>query len=118
MKNKFIFIISITLLITILCVVAFGCTSFSPIVGKWQYVGNTDTIEFTSGGDVIIKSGTNLLTGKYELIGSDVVKLRLEGFAGGWMSLFGGDTWQYEISGDTMTVSVGGKSSVLKRSSN
>ncbi len=115
MKKKLFITISTIMFLTLLGGMIVGCTAFSPIVGKWQDIKTKDTIEFTSGGDVIIKSGTDLLTGKYELAGSDVVKLRLEGFAGGWMSLFGGDTWQYTISGDTMTVTVGGKSSVLKR---
>jgi len=115
MRKKSVITISIILFLILLGGMIIGCTAFSPIVGKWQDIKTKATIEFTSGGDVIIKSGTTLLTGKYELVGSDVVKLRLEGFAGGWMSLFGGDTWQYTISGDTMTVTVGGKSSALKR---
>ena len=72
----------------------FGCSVISPIVGKWQETDSRDTIEFTSGGDVILKTGSNVMTGKYELVGSDVVKIKLEGFSGAWMSLFGGDTWQ------------------------
>ena len=118
MRKSLVITISIILLLALLGGMTVGCTAFSPIVGKWQYDNDTDTIEFTRDGDVIVKSGKYLFTGKYELIGSDVVKLRLEGLAGGWMSLFGGDTWQYKISGDNMTITVGEKSSVLKRSSN
>ena len=107
--------ISVILFLIFLCGIAVGCTAFSPIVGKWQDTQTRDTLEFTSGGDVILKSGSYIVTGKYELVGSDVVKVRLEGLSGAWMSLFGGDTWQYKISGDTMTVTVAGRSSVLKR---
>lgn len=87
-------------------------------MGKWQDNQTKDTIEFTSSGDVIFKTSGQVITGKYELVGSDVVKLKLEGFSGAWISLFGGDTWEYEISGDTMTVKVAGRSSVLKRITN
>ena len=116
MKRCVVILISTILLITLLSGIVLGCTAFSPIVGKWQDTRTKDTIEFTSGGDVIVKSGNFIFTGKYELVGSDVVKLRLEGW-GALISLFGGDTWQYEISGDTMTVTVGGRSSTLKRTS-
>jgi hypothetical protein len=85
-------------------------------VGKWQEIKTKDTIEFTSSGDVIVKSSGYVITGKYDLVGSDVVKLKLEGW-GALITLFGGDTWQYEISGDTMKVTTAGKSSSFKRSS-
>lgn len=107
--------ISTILILSLLLGITAGCTSFSPIVGKWQDIQSRDTIEFTSGGDVIAISSGNIMTGKYELIGSDVVKVRFEGFGGAWMSLFGGDTWQYEISGNTMTVKVANRSAVFKR---
>jgi len=118
MRKKLVIIISAILFLSLFGGLIVGCTVFSPIVGKWQDVSTHDTIEFTRGGDVILKSSGLLITGKYELVGSDVVKLRFEGFAGGWMSLFGGDTWQYTISGDTMKITVAGKTSTLKRISN
>ena len=117
MRKKLIITISAVLFLALLGGMIVGCTAFSPIVGKWQDIKTKDTIEFTSGGDVIAKTGGYVITGKYELVGSDVIKLRFEGLSGAWMSLFGGDTWEYEISGDTMTVTAAGKSSVLKRSS-
>ena len=107
--------INAILILSLLLGIAAACTAFSPIVGKWREIDSNDTIEFTSGSDVIAISSGNILTGKYELIGSDVVKVRFEGFGGAWMSLFGGDTWQYEISGNTMTVKIGNSSASFKR---
>ena len=54
-------------------------------------------------------------TGKYELVGDDIVKLKFDSLAGSMMSLFGADTWQYQISGDTMSVHIGGLTGTLKR---
>ncbi len=115
MRKKLNIAISIILFVTLIGGMTVGCTVFSPIVGKWQDIRTRDTIEFTRVGDVIIKSGGLVITGKYELVGSDVVKVKLEGLSGAWMSLFGGESWQYEISGDTLTLKVAGKSSVFKR---
>ncbi|MBN1161055.1 MAG: hypothetical protein JXA17_03800 [Dehalococcoidales bacterium] len=113
---KKITIILIYLLFSIvICSFIFGCTFFSPVVGKWQEPRTKDTIEFTRTGDVIIKSSGYIITGSYKLIGSDVIKLELEGLSGAWISLFGGDTWQYSISGDTMTVTASGQTSIFIR---
>ena len=108
---------AVIFLMTLVCATTFACAAFSPIVGKWQDPQTKDTIEFTSGGDVIIKSGTMLMTGKYELVGSDVVKVKFEGFAGALASLFGGASWEYEISGNTLTLTMAGRKIVLKRTS-
>ncbi|MBA7481479.1 hypothetical protein ES707_16953 [subsurface metagenome] len=115
MRNKLSIIISTLLFLALLSGTTVGCTMFSPIVGKWQDTQSQDTIEFTRGGDVILKASGDLITGKYELIGSDVVKLRLEGLSGVFLSAFGADTWQYEISGDTMTIQSAGSSTTLRR---
>lgn len=115
MRKKLGITISAILFLTLLGGMTVGCTLFSPIVGKWQDTQSQDTIEFTSGGDVIIKSSGYVITGKYELVGSDVVKFRFEGLGGALIGLFGADTWEYEISGDTMTITVAGGSSELKR---
>ncbi len=106
--------ISLLVLVTCLTVII-GCTVFSPIVGKWKDTKSSDTVEFTSDGKVIVANEGYIITGTYELVGSDVVKLRLEGLGGAWISLFGGDTWQYTISGDTMTASLAGKKTTFKR---
>ena len=106
--------ISIILILLLIIGIAIGCSS-SSIVGKWQDTESSDTLEFTDDGDVIVISGGNIMTGKYELIGSDVVKVRLEGLSGAFINLFAGDKWQYEISGNTMTVKIANRTSVMKR---
>ena len=116
MKTRYILSKSIStiLIISLLLGITIGCSK-SGVVGKWQEIESSDTLEFTSGGDVIAISSGNIMTGKYELVGSDVVKVKFEGFGGAWLSLFGGDTWQYVISGNTMTVKVANRSAVFKR---
>jgi hypothetical protein len=104
--NIFLILISLSI---------FSCAMFSPIIGKWQDTESSRQIEFTRDGKVIIKSSGHLTTGTYELIGDDVVKLKLEGLVGGFASLFGGDTWQYSISGNTMTVLAAGNTSTFNR---
>ena len=110
MRKNLVIIIGIILFTTLLCGLAFGCAVPSPIVGKW--VGSTETMEFTRDGDVIYKSDTMLITGKYELIGSDVVKFKFD-----TLFSFPSDTYQYEISGDTITFRAGKMGFDLKRSS-
>ncbi|MBI4338287.1 MAG: hypothetical protein HY683_10720 [Chloroflexi bacterium] len=105
----------IALLLTLLYGLSAGCTYFSPVVGKWEDTASRNTIEFTRGGDVIIKSGGSIVTGKYELVGSDVIKVKFEGFSGSLMTVFAGDAWQYSISGDSMTLTLAGEALELKR---
>jgi hypothetical protein len=92
-----------------------GCTYFSPLVGKWQDSQSSNTIEFTRDGNVVLNSNGELISGTYQLISSDVVKLNFEGLSGEMASAFGVDTWQYTISGNTMTVVAGGSTDIFYR---
>lgn len=114
-RNKLLRIILLSMTFPLLLVTTFGCTYFSPIVGKWQDNKSQDTIEFTRDGNVVMESGGYFISGKYELIGDNIVKLDFEGIGGDLLSAFGGDTWQYTISGDTMTVEGAGGTSILYR---
>lgn len=102
---------------SLLVVTTFGCncTYFSPIVGKWQDIKTQDNYEFTRDGSFIIESGGYIFTGKYELIGDNVVRLSLEGFAGEWASLFGADAYQYTVSGNIMTLKGAGSTFILTK---
>jgi hypothetical protein len=92
-----------------------GCTYFSPLLGKWQDSQSSNTIEFTRDGNVVLNSNGYLTSGTYHLVGNDVVKLNLDGLSGDMASAFGVDTWQYTISGNTMTVVAGGSTDVFYR---
>lgn len=75
----------------------------------------SQTIEFTKAGEFKAKYGPYGATGTYELIFNDVIKLNPEGASLGWLRVLEGDTWEYEITGDTMTVVVAGNNSTFKR---
>lgn len=99
--------------LTTILIAQFDCMAFSPLVGKWQDSITSNTLEFTYGGDVIVNSSGFLTTGKYQLVGSDVIKLQFDG-VGQLITLFG-NAWQYKISGDDLTITAGGRTSVYKR---
>jgi hypothetical protein len=103
------------LIISILFIPLIGCNIFSPIIGKWQDNQEQEIVEFTSGGNVIIESKGYIVTGSYELIGDDIVKLTFDNLAGDFISAFGMDTFKYTISGDTMILQSGGTTSTYYR---
>ena len=115
MAKKLFRIILPLIIISLLVVGNTGCTYFSPLVGKWQDSQSQNTIEFTRDGKVILTSNGYLTSGTYQLFSSDVVKINYEGLSRGMASLFGIDTWQYTISGNTMTVVAGGGTDVFNR---
>ena len=115
MTKKLLRMVLLLIMLSLLVVENVSCTYFSPLVGKWQESQSQNTIEFTRDGKVILNSNDYLTSGNYQLVGSDVVKLNYEGLSGGMASLFGVDTWQYKISGNTMTVVAGGGTDVFYR---
>ena len=115
MRNKWRLLIVFTLFLMIV-LGSVACVSTSPIVGCWQDIEQKNQhIEFSKDGKVIFDDGKNIMTGTYELIGDNYVKVKFEGLGGAFISLFGADTWKYQISGDTMTLQVEGESTTLKR---
>jgi hypothetical protein len=118
MAKKLFRMILPLVIITSLIVGNISCTYFSSLVGKWQDSQSSNTIEFTRDGNVILNSNGELTSGTYQLLSSDVVKLNFEGLSGEMASAFGVDTWQYTISGNTMTVVAGGSTDVFYRAGN
>jgi len=92
-----------------------SCTYFSPIVGKWQDNSTGYIMEFTRDGKVIINADNYVITGTYQLVSGDVVNLSLQGDAGNLMGMTGSNSFQFKISGNTMTMEGGGGSGVLYR---
>jgi|GEM_PF-4164801 sporulation protein YlmC with PRC-barrel domain len=73
------------------------------------------TVEFTRDGKVILEDSGSVMTGTYELIGNDVVKVSLDGVSGAMLSGYGADSWEYTISGNIMTIQIDGESTTLTR---
>ena len=117
MKNRLIKMISRMFLLSLLMVFALGCSSASHIVGNWEDNTNKNAVEFTKDGNVVVNTNGYLISGKYQLTGNDIVNLKLEGVNGEIASALNGDTWQYMITGDNMTVQVGGQSLIYHRTS-
>ena len=92
-----------------------SCTYFSPIVGKWQDNSTGYIMEFTRDGKVIINADNYVITGTYQLVSGDVVNLSLQGDAGNLMGMTGSNSFQFKISGNTMTMEGGGGIGVLYR---
>lgn len=57
------------------------------IVGRWQGLNN-QIIEFFKDGQIVIDDGQYIVSGTYELLGDEYMKLSLLGFAGAWIDLF------------------------------
>ena len=115
MVKKLFRMVSLLMIVSLLTVGNISCTYFSPLVGKWQDSQSSNTIEFTRDGNVVLTSNGYLTSGTYQLVGNDVVKLNFEGLRGDMASALGADTWQYTISGNTMTVEAAGSSDVFYR---
>lgn len=101
-----------------LFLLSFGCTlsTPSPIVGKWQYARTNDTMEFTSGGSIIVRSKGYVVKYDYQLAGIDVVKVMQRNFdpynvAGDPSWVY----WVYQISGDSMNITSGDQIIEMKR---
>ena len=114
MKRKLVILIAL-LLIALLSLISIGCNKVPPIVGKWQDSQSYQTAYTTEflkgndkGGNFVIVSDV-IITGKYELIGSDVLKLVPDANARPTTSL------QYTISGDVMKVTTGSVNMTWKR---
>lgn len=103
------------MIVSLLIVENISCTYFSPLAGKWQDSEGQDTVEFTRSGDVIFENNGYTFTGTYQLVGSNVVNINLQGDAGTVFGMEGINSWQYTISGNSMTVEMGGNSDVFNR---
>lgn len=73
------------------------------IVGEWECSTSPHKMELMEDGVYLYDDGMTILTGVYELIGEDYIKVTLDGFAGAWQYLFEEDTVRYEMDGDVLT---------------
>ena len=93
MRKKIVIIAGAVLLVTALFLVLSGCNA-SSIVGKWQDVNSTATVEFTSTGEYIVRDVGYVDYAQYELTGKNVVKITFSDNSS--------YAFQYKISGSTM----------------
>jgi hypothetical protein len=114
MKNKWKLVWAFGLLF----IMVFGsnaCGSTS-IVGYWQNTEKTtEYLEFLEDGKVIYDNGGAVITGSYEIVSNNYVKVNFGGLSGALIALFNADTWQYEVSRNELTLQTGGKSSTYKK---
>ncbi|MFC2033807.1 hypothetical protein ACFLTT_00165 [Chloroflexota bacterium] len=115
MLKKPVWFVILSLLLILVTLSCIGCSIFNPIVGKWQEERTGQKLEFSYDGKVIVDTGGFVVTGQYELIGDEYIKVELEGLAGAFVSVFGADTWKYQIEGDLLTLEMMGKSSTFRR---
>ncbi len=83
-----------------------GCGKPS-IVGRWQSTENADIqLEFTQGGNLIIDTGSYIINGTYEVLSDNYLQINIEGLADILVPLFNKDTWKYEVTSSSLTLSV------------
>ena len=77
------------------------------IIGLWQDTDTGNKIEFVNDGRVILDTNSQILTGNYELLSDNYIKIEIEGFIGVFQSLSGMDKWSYQLKGNSLTLNSG-----------
>jgi hypothetical protein len=92
-------LVAVSLACGMLCLIA-GCSykGSKEIVGKWKAKDGTSLTEFHADGTFIL-GGDKEMAGKYKFVGSDKVKLTLDGPMG---KVIGGMVFRAVINGDTL----------------
>lgn len=76
-----------------------GCSNQKEIIGKWQQVGGTETIEFLRDGTFVVENGGHPMGGgKYSIV--DDARLKIE--PSGMMAVTGPMLTKYIITGDNL----------------
>ena len=73
------------------------CSLGNPIIGKWQRTQSVETIEFFRDGHFVIDIDFMVMTGEYELVGDEYIKVDFGGIAGSLLTELGGNTWRYKF---------------------
>lgn len=77
-----------------------ACSGQKNIVGKWQDVQGTESMEFFKDGTVTAKAGGMSLGGKYSFVDDERIKIEL----GGMGALAGPTIAKVAISGNELTL--------------
>jgi hypothetical protein len=104
-------ILGLVVLAMVVVLLVAGCGGKPSIVGKWQSTDDANnSIEFTKDGNLIVAVNGHTVTGTYEVLSDDYVKVNVSGVTGLLALLFQKDTWKYivtksdlSLSGDKLT---------------
>ena len=78
-----------------------GCSNQKGIVGKWQQVEGTETIEFLKDGSFVVeKGGRPMGGGKYTVVDDNRIKIEPSGM----MAVTGPMLTKYVIAGEDLTL--------------
>src|SRR5437899_2199112 len=72
----------IVLLMLAVVAVFVSCSTKSSIVGKWQEIGGTETLEFFKDGTLSVVNKGTAITGKYSFLDDTRIKLEIGGIVG------------------------------------
>ncbi len=99
-------LIGLSFLVVVMILAIAGCAKPS-IVGEWQSTEDANVhLEFTQSGNLIIDTGNGIITGTYELLSDNYVKVEISGLAGLLVFLSSKDTWKYEVTKSDLNLSV------------
>ena len=102
--------IKIVLILVLFCMLFGACAPEGKAVGRWVDVDGV-YYEFYKDGTVVIESGWLTVSGSYEFIDKDTMKLTLDGILG----VAGPSMFDVSFSGSQMSLSAGGQSIVLEK---
>jgi hypothetical protein len=89
-----------TLVVLVSALLFVSCSLKSSIVGKWQEIGGSETIEFFKDGTISLTSHGISLNGKYTFIEDDRIKVEF----GGLGSIAGPILYRASISSGELTL--------------
>jgi hypothetical protein len=97
--------IHIIYIVLIFMLLTTACSAKSSIVGKWEdTVGAGVTFEFFKDGTMTATTSGMALTGDYEFIDKDTIRVDMTGLLG----LAGSTVFDVSLSGDSLTLSTSG----------
>jgi hypothetical protein len=116
MKLKWIYISAFLIFSILICLCLLGCSYNTSIVGYWQSTEDESAyIEFVEDGKLIIDTGEHIVTGTYETLSENYIKVDIDGLVGLFLPLFSNDTWKYDVTKKGLILSVDNDSELFKR---
>lgn len=116
MKNIWIRLTLISLVIISTSLLLIACTSKPSILGYWQDTKQKNLyLEFIDDGSLILDNGEAIISGTYELISENYVKINNIALPYIINAEIFGDTLKYEVSGNSLNLQAANESITLKR---
>lgn len=104
MKVKFV------LLLLVLSLILAGCSGAGKIVGKWQEANDT-VYEFFKDGTLVVSSYGIQMTGVYEFVDNDTIKITMDGLLG----IGGASVLDISFSGSQLRLNADGVITTLEK---